>query len=310
MNASVAYHQSQAFRGLVALILAYLLWSFGVVLFKLLDGVPAIDIVAHRVVWSFLFLLPVMIFASRWHSCYVVLTTPKLLGGLIITSLLISINWLVFVWSIETDRVVQSSLGYYINPLVSVLLGVMVLSERLRVAQIISLLLATMSVGAMLLLLGVVPWISMALAVSFALYGLLRKMIAVNHLDGLFIETALLLPIALGWLLLRSNAPEMTGLPPVDVGLREWMLLALGGPATAIPLLLFTYGVRRRSLTVAGFTQYINPTLQLLLAVFVYAEAFGGSHLLVFAGIWMALAIFLFDLIWHEKERAREIEGS
>ena len=310
MNASVAYHQSQAFRGLVALILAYSLWSFGVVLFKLLDSVPAIDIVAHRAVWSFLFLLPIMIFARRWRSCYAVLTTPKLLGCLIVTSLLISINWLVFVWSIETDRVVQSSLGYYINPLVSVLLGVVVLSERLRAAQIISLLLATVSVGAMLLLLGVVPWISMALAVSFALYGLLRKMIAVDHLDGLFIETVLLLPIALGWLLLRSNAPEMTGMPPVDMGLREWTLLALGGPATAIPLLLFTYGVRRRSLTVVGFTQYINPTLQLLLAVFVYAEVFGGLHLLIFTGIWVALAIFLFDLIRHEKERAREIEGS
>ncbi|MCY4031566.1 MAG: EamA family transporter RarD [Hyphomicrobiales bacterium] len=310
MNDSLAYHQSQAFRGLVALILAYSIWSLGVVLFKLLGNVPSLDIVAHRAVWSFVFLLPIIIFTNRWHSCYVALTTPKLLGGLAVTSLLISINWLVFVWSIETDRVVQSSLGYYINPLISVLLGVVVLSERLRMAQMVSLLLATISVGAMLWLLGIIPWISVTLAVSFAFYGLFRKMIAVDHLDGLFIETILLLPIALGWLLLRSSAPEMTGLPPVDIGLREWALLALGGPSTAIPLLLFAYGIRRRSLTVVGFTQYINPTMQLLLAVLVYGELFGGLHLLIFSGIWLALAIFLLDLIRHEKERAREIEGS
>ena len=309
MNDSVAYHQSQAFRGLVALILAYSIWSLGVVLFKLLGNVPALDIVAHRAVWSFIFLLPIIIFANRWRSCYTTLMTPKLLGGLAVTSLLISSNWLVFVWSIETDRVVQSSLGYYINPLISVLLGVVLLSERLRRAQMLSLLLATISVGAMLWLLGIIPWISVTLAVSFAFYGLFRKMIAVDHLDGLFIETILLLPIALGWLLLRWNAPEMTGQPSVDIGLREWGLLALGGPSTAIPLLLFAYGIRRRSLTVVGFTQYINPTLQLLLAVLVYGELFGGLHLLIFSGIWLALGIFLFDLIRHEKERAREIEG-
>lgn len=310
MNDSPAYYQSQAFRGLMALIVAYSLWPLGVVLFKQLDNMPAIDIVAHRAVWSFLFLLPIVFFANKWRNCYLTLKTPQLFGGLALTSLLIMVNWLVFVWCIDTDRVVQSSLGYYINPLVSVLLGVLVLSERLRVAQMISLFLATVSVGAMLLLLGIVPWIPVTLAVSFALYGLLRKMIAVDHIEGLFVETLLLMPIALAWLLLRSNAPEMTGLPFVETGLREWIFLALGGLATAIPLLLFAYGVHRRSLTVVGFTQYINPTLQLLIAVVIYGELFGGLHLLIFTGIWFALAIFLFDLIQHEKERALEIESS
>ena len=299
------YRHNEALKGLLALILAYVLWSFGVILFKQFStSVPTIDVVAHRAVWSALFLLPIVLFAGKWRSCVKALTTPKLLGGLVISSLLISFNWLVFIWSIETDRVLQSSMGYYINPLCSVLLGVVVLSERLRPAQIVSVLLASASVAAMLLLLGILPWIPVCLAFSFALYGLLRKVLAVDHLEGLFIEIVLLLPFALLWLGWRAFDPTIFGLPDVSgIGIGSWLLLMFSGPATAIPLLLFAYGVRRRSLTTVGFTQYINPTLQFLLAVLLYGEVFGGWLLLIFSGVWTALAIFLVDLLRHERKR-------
>ena len=301
---SVSPHP-EASKGLLALILAYVLWAFGIILFKQFSThVPTADVVAHRAIWSVLFLLPIVLLAGKWRSCLKALTTPKVLGGLALTSLLISINWSVFIWSIETDRVLQSSMGYYINPLCSVLLGVVVLSERLRPAQIVSVLLASASVAAMLLLLGIVPWIPVCLAFSFAFYGLLRKVLAVDHLEGLFIEIVLLLPFALAWLGWRALDPTIFGMPDVSgIGISAWLLLMFTGPATAIPLLLFAYGVRRRSLTTVGFTQYINPTLQFLMAVLLYGELFGGWLLLIFSGVWTALAIFLVDLLRHERKR-------
>ena len=293
-------------RGLLALACAYTLWALAVVLFKQFSGrVPSLDVVAHRAAWSFLFLLPLILLAGRWRQTLRIVATPKLLAGLACTALLISVNWLIFVWSIENDQVLQSSLGYYINPLFSVWLGVVILGEVLRPAQLAAAGLAAVSICAMLILLGIVPWISISLAFSFALYGLLRKLLAVDHLQGLFVETLLLLPVALGWLVLRASHVDAPGFPSMlDLGIGEWLLLALAGPATATPLLLFVYGVQRRSLTVVGFTQYINPTLQFLLAVAVYGEVFGSLHLAVFAGIWTALAIFLVDLYRHEKRRA------
>ena len=301
------YFRSEAAKGLAALVCAYTLWALAVILFKQFSGrAPSLDVVAHRAVWSFVFLVPLILLAGRARETLRILVTPRLLGGLACSAALVSVNWLIFVWSIETDRVLQSSLGYYINPLVTVWLGVLILKEVLRPAQVAAAALATASVCAMLLLLGIVPWIPVSLAVSFALYGLVRKLLTVDHLQGLFIETLLLLPLALAWLVWRALQPEATGgLPMSDLAIGEWLLLALAGPTTAMPLLLFVYGVQRRSLTVVGFTQYINPTLQFLLAVVVYGELFGSLHLAIFAGIWAALAIFLVDLYRHEKRRAK-----
>ena len=303
----MSYRQSESAKGLAALVCAYTLWASAVVLFKQFAGrVPALDVTAHRAVWSFVFMLPLILLAGRGRETLRILAQPRLLGGLTCTALLIFANWLVFVWSIDTGQVLQSSLGYYINPLFSVWLGVVILGEVLRPAQLAAAALAAVSVCAMLFLLGVVPWISISLAFSFALYGLLRKLLAVDHLQGLFVETLVLTPVALAWLGWRMTHDSTAGIPSMfELGIGEWLLLALSGPATALPLLLFVYGVKRRSLTVVGFTQYINPTLQFLIAVVVYGEVFGSLHLAIFAGIWTALGIFLVDLYRHEKKRAR-----
>lgn len=290
----------------MSLVAAYSLWGcLVVILFKQFTGwAPAHDVVAHRVIWALLLLLPLVLYLGKFGKCLSILATPRLLGGLVLSSLLISTNWLVFVWAVETDRVLESSLGYYILPLVNVLLGVVVLSERLRSAQSVSLLLVSVSVAAMLWLLGIIPWIPLVVAVSFAFYGLLHKILAVDHLEGLFIETALLSPVALLWLVWRAIVPGAMGIPAMgQTGWQEWLLLMSSGAGTAIPLLLFVYGVRRRSMTTVGFTQYINPTGQFLVAVFIYGELFSGWHLLIFSGIWVALVIFMVDLVRHEKGR-------
>ena len=307
------YFQTDSGRGLAALVCAYTLWALGVVLFKQFSGrIAAADVVAWRGVFSLLFLLGVVAYVGKsatphplaWCGHLIkqwsILKNARLTCGLGISAALVGVNWLVFVWSIETERVLQSSLGYYINPLVTVWLGVLILGESLRPAQTAAMALATASVCAMLLLLGILPWIPVALAVSFALYGLARKILGVDAIQGLFIETLFLLPIALAWLAWG----DVGGLAVSEYGAVDWALLALCGPATAVPLLLFVYGVRRRSLTVTGFTQYINPTLQFLLAVVIYGEMFGRLHLLIFAGVWVALAVFLADLYRHEKRRA------
>lgn len=312
MDSVGSYRQNEGLKGLAALLAAYSLWGLVVILFKQFSGwASAFDVVAHRAVWSLVLLLPLVLFAGRMRICLTIFSNPKLLGGLVLSSLLISINWLVFVLSIETDRVLESSFGYYINPLVSVLLGVLVLSERLRPVQMISLLLASLSIGAMLWLLRIVPWISLVVAVSFALYGLMHKILAVDHLEGLFIETVLLAPIALAWLVWRALMPGAMGFPAMgDIGWQEWLLLISSGAATVIPLLLFVYGVRRRSLTTVGFTQYITPTGHFLTAVLIYGELFGGWHLLIFSGVWVALGIFLVDLFRHEKQRHRNLRAA
>ena len=290
---------SESGRGLAALCCAYTLWASAIMLFKQFEGrIDAADLVAWRAIFSLLFLLPLIAHAGKTQEAVRMLTSPRIAAGLTTTALLVGANWAIFVWSIETERVLQSSLGYYINPLVTVWLGVLILGEKLRPAQVTAMALATVSVCAMLLLLGIVPWIPVALAVTFALYGLMRKMLGVDAIQGLFCETLLLLPLAAAWLTWGGARIDR-------LSLDEWILLALCGPATAVPLLLFVYGVRRRSLTVVGFTQYINPTLQFLLAVVVYGEAFGRLHLAIFAGIWVALAVFLADLYRHEKKRAQ-----
>ena len=283
---------SRTRAGLLFGLGAYLLWGVLPLYFKALVHVPATEIVAHRIVWSLLFLGALVTLWRRWPAIRSAVTTGKVLMTLVITSLLIGINWLVYIYAVVTGHVLEGSLGYYLNPLVNVLLGVVLLKERLSRAQIFATGLAAAGVAVLAAGAGSGLWISLTLAASFALYGFLRKVAPVDSLEGLSVETAILAPVALGWLLWLQQ--DSTGAFRA-FGLGTDLLLVLGGAVTAIPLLLFTAAARRLAYSTLGFLQYIAPSLQFLLAVLVFGEALTVPHMICFGAIWAALAIFTFE---------------
>ncbi|HEX8639964.1 MAG TPA: EamA family transporter RarD [Allosphingosinicella sp.] len=268
---------------------AYLLWGVLPLYFKALDHVGPTEIVAHRILWSLFFLGALVTIWRRWGAIRAAVTTGKVLVTLTVTSILIAINWLTYIYAVVSGHVLEGSLGYYLNPLVNVLLGVVLLKERLTRGQVAATLLAGGGVAVLAAGAGSALWISLTLAASFALYGFLRKVAPVDSLEGLSVETALLAPPALGWVLwlYASGSGGFT-----RVGLATDLLLVLGGAVTAIPLLLFTAAARRLPYSTLGFLQYIAPSLQFLLAVLAFGEPLTTSHLVCFAAIWTALAIF------------------
>ncbi len=278
--------------GLLFGIGAYLTWGVMPLYFKAVAHVPAMEIVAHRAVWSLLFLGSLILLGRRWSAIREALSNRRVLVTLIITTTLIGLNWLTFIYAIITDHVLEGSLGYYLNPLVNVLLGVFLLKEKLTRAQFFATALAAAGVATLAFGAGSGLWISLALAGTFALYGFLRKIVAVDSLEGLAIETALLTPLALLWILwLTSRGTGMFG----EVDRLTDLLLVLGGVLTAIPLLMFTAAARRLPYSTLGFLQYVAPTLQFLLAVLAFGERLTTAHLVCFAAIWTALAIFSFE---------------
>jgi chloramphenicol-sensitive protein RarD len=280
-----ADQQSRA--GLLYGLGAYLMWGFLPIYFKALATVGATEIVAHRIIWSLLFLAALVAIWKRWPAVRAALGSRVLLT-LTITAALIGVNWLVWIWAVSNDHVLEGSLGYYLNPLVNVVLGVVLLQERLSPARIFAVVLAAAGVAVLAFGAGDGLWISLTLAASFALYGYLRKVAPVDAIEGLTIETAILTPIALGWVLwLQSTgAGSLGGTPTTTV------LLALAGAITAIPLLLFTAAAKRLPYSTLGFLQYIAPSIQFLLAVLVYGERLTTPHIICFGAIWTALAIY------------------
>ena len=278
--------------GLLLGLGAYLLWGVMPLYFKALDRISALEIVAHRVIWSLVFLAVTVTLFRRWSAVRAALSNRRVVLTLLATTVLIGINWLVFIYAILTDHVLEGSLGYYLNPLVNVLLGVVLLKEKLTRPQAFATLLAAAGVAVLAAGAGSGLWISLTLAGSFALYGFLRKVVAVDSLEGLSIETALLTPLALGWLVWLGT--EGTG-GFGDFGLATDALLVLGGAVTAIPLLMFTGAARRLPYSTLGFLQYVAPSLQFLLAVLAFGEPLTTAHLVCFAAIWTALAIFSFE---------------
>jgi chloramphenicol-sensitive protein RarD len=280
---------SPASRGFAAAIAAYLLWGVFPLYLRPLIGVPPLQIIAHRVVWSSVLVLALLGVRGELKKLRAALAEPALCARLALTATLISINWLAYVWGVSHGRVVETSLGYFINPLVSVLLGVVVLRERLDRLQWIAVTLAAGGVAVLTVAARAIPWIALVLAVSFALYGLLRKVMRVDALPGLGAETLLLAPLALGYLI----ACEVH-----DSGVFGHASLALdalligGGPVTAVPLFLFAYGARRIPYSTIGLLQYLSPTLQLACGVFVFGEPFSGARTAGFALIWLALLVF------------------
>lgn len=268
---------------------AYLIWGFFPIYLKTLTAVPVMEVLAHRVVWAFLFLLALCFFTGQLASVRTALANRRAVAALAGSTVLIAINWGVYIYSVMSDRMLESSLGYYINPLVNVLFGVVFLRERLEMPVRFATALAALGVAFMAASLGHLPWISVTLAFSFGLYGLLRKVAPVGALSGLLIETLLLLPFTAGFLISLTAAER--GVFLTTSGTLD-LLLLVSGPATAVPLLCFSAAARRLPLSTLGFLQYLSPTIQFLLAVLVYREPFDTARLGAFVLIWLAVAVF------------------
>ena len=291
--------------GLLCAAAAYVAWGVFPLYFKLLAGVPAQEILMHRMLWSLVFLALVLGARGQWRWLGGVLRQPRLLAGFAASALLLAGNWFLYIWSVNHDRVIDASLGYFITPLVNVMLGYLVLGERLRRMQWAAILLAGAGVLWLASQGGHPPWIGLALAATFGTYGLLRKTARLGPLEGLSLETLLLCPLALGYLAWLTHTGQNT-FTSVPVATR-WLLVATG-PITAVPLLLFAAGARRIPLATLGLLQYIGPTMTLLLGVLLYHETFGGARLAGFAVIWSALVMYSVDgllLAWRQRRQAR-----
>lgn len=268
---------------------AYILWGVLPLYFKALANVLPTELVAHRILWSLIFLAVLAVWWKRLKDIRAALATPRLVLILALTAGLIGINWLIYIWAVLNGHVLEASLGYYLNPLVNVLLGVLLLKERLSRVQTGAVCLAGAGVAILAFGGAGALWISLSLAASFALYGFVRKIAPVEALEGLSVETILLAPIALAWVLWLQE----TGRGSFGVDARTDILLILSGAATAIPLLLFTAAAKRLPYSTLGFLQYIAPSLQFLLAVLVFGEELTTAHIVCFGLIWIALALFV-----------------
>ncbi len=279
-------------RGYLLGLAAYVIWGLFPLYFKLLEAIPASEIIVHRVLWSALFgaaLLMVWKHPGWWAELR---AHPQRLAVLALCGLLIAANWLIYVWAVINARMLEASLGYYINPLVNVLLALVVLRERLRRLQGLAVGLAALGVLQQIWLLGSVPWVSLALALTFGFYGLIRKQAPVAALPGLVVETWLLLPVALLWL---AWHPAAMSAQAAFLSSSQLWLLAAAGPITLIPLVCFNAAARHLPYATLGFLQYLAPTLVLLQAVLLFGEPLDSARLLSFICIWVALAIYSLD---------------
>ncbi len=264
---------------------AFLCWGFNPFYFKAVADVPAGEVLGHRIVWSMAILLPMVLASRSWPQIMSAITTGRTISTLCVTAVIVALNWLLYIHAVGISHVTETSLGQYINPLVNVLLGRLFLGEKLSRAVIAAMLLAATGVLILIIAYGQVPWLGLGLAFSFATYGLLRKIVAIEALGGLFIETAMLFPFALIGLLFFGHAFTLAD------GQAD-LLLALAGPVTFVPLLWFTCAARRLPYGVLGFFQYLAPSIQFVLARFVFNEPFGWAHYVTFTLVWIALAIF------------------
>ena len=287
-------------RGVLYGVAAYLMWGFFPIYFKALQVVPSLQIMFHRVIWSFLFVALLIIMRRDWPRLKVSLRKPRILLVYTLTAGLLAINWLIYIYGINSGQVVETSLGYFINPLLSVALGVVFLHERLRPMQWFPIGLAAIGVLYLTLQYGSLPWIALALAFSFGLYGLFKKISPLGALHGLTLETGILfIPALLYLLYAESQATGSFG----HHGLNVTILLAFSGVVTALPLLLFARAARSIPLTLLGILQYIAPTVQFLLGIFLYQEPFTLTRMVGFAIIWLALAIFTLEGIYERRNR-------
>jgi chloramphenicol-sensitive protein RarD len=291
---SQTHEARRPLAGILYSAAAFLIWGLSPAYWKAMQAVPAIEIVSHRVVWSFVFLVALTLVQHRWAEFVSALRSPRTLLTLSVTTVLVSGNWLLYIWAVNAGYLLQASLGYYINPLVNVLLGVLFLKERLRRPQAIAVFLALAAVAYRTFSFGQFPWVALTLGFSFGVYGLIRKVAPVGSLVGLTVETMLLTPIAAAGLVYF----ETQGAAALFHSGTILDLLLLGtGVFTAVPLLFFNLGARRINLSTVGLLQYIAPSCMFLMAVLLYGEPFTVPQLLTFALIWAALAIYSIDSV-------------
>jgi len=297
----VVMFERTTMQGAYFALAAYIFWGLVPIYFKSIAAVPAWEIVCHRIVWSLVLLSIVVTVTQGWHALRV---SRRLLLTLFATAALLSVNWLIFIWAILHENIVETALGYYINPLVSVFLGMIFLGERLRPLQWCAIALAGCGIAVQLYYLGLIPWIALSLAFSFGFYGLLRKRLNMPSITGLMLEISLVSPFALGCLLWLHQTGELQF---GRQGLSTDLLLVASGLVTSFPLLCFAAAVTRLSLTAAGMFQYIAPSVALLIALFLYDEPFGIARAITFTCIWIALALFTSEAIYHQRRISRHM---
>jgi chloramphenicol-sensitive protein RarD len=285
-------------KGMLSGIAAYAMWGFFPIYWKLLHNVPALQLLGHRIVWSFLLLLAVIFLTRQWGN-FRLQINPRTFQIYLIAALLIGVNWLTYVWAVNAGFIVETSLGYFINPLLSVLMGVIFLRERLRMAQWIPVLLAAIGVAYLTFAHGRLPWIALLLAFTFGFYGLVKKLAPLGSVFGLTLETGILLVPALvylGWVQAGTTAAFLHS------GITADLLMIGAGLVTTIPLLMFATAAKQIPLTMIGILQYLAPTIQFLIGVFIYKESFDASRLIGFGLVWLALIIF-----WVENFLAKRV---
>lgn len=293
MNAEEITKIKKTKQGLIAALIAYVCYGLLPIYIKSVDAVPSIEVLAHRIIWSVPFGLLIVLGRKQIPEIKAAFTDIRIMGLLFITALLIGMNWYIYIYSVQTNQVLQASLGYYINPLFYVLVGVIFLKEKLRVLQAVAISIAAIGVLILTMSTGQFPWIAITLAASFTVYGVIRKNVAVGAMPGLFIETLIICPLALtyfyhitqgGFAIFANNDSSMIG------------LLLLAGPITVIPLLLFAVAARKLRLTTIGMMQFLSPTMQFIIALF-YGEILSVPSMICFSCIWLAISIFIYDAV-------------
>lgn len=294
----------RAKQGVIFALAAYTFWGIAPVYFKLVKQVPAFEILAHRIIWAFVLVLILIIAMRRMDRILPIVRSPKLIIRLTIATLLLGGNWFLFIWAINTDHLLDASLGYYINPLLNVAIGMIFFGEKMRRLQLVAIALAVTGVAIQVITFGAVPWVALALASSFATYGAIRKRLPVDSISGLWLETAILTPVMLSYLLFFANSTAS------DLSANSWQLNALlvaAGLVTTVPLLCFTAAAQRIRYSTLGFFQYIAPSLMFLLAVLAYGEPLQESKLVTFVIIWSALALYTIDSVVKRQRSRRTI---
>lgn len=289
-----------AITGIFYALGAFFMWGLAPLFFRALKPATPLEILSHRVIWSLLLMIVLVAVLRDLRDFPRALSSLRKVGLYALTTALVTTNWGLFIWAVNNDHIVQTSLGYYINPLVNVLLGVLFLGERLNRKQALSVGLATLGVTSLLVSLGELPWISLTLAISFGFYALIRKKAAIDPLVGLLVETAMLTPLALAYLLwLWGDGTATFSLQAPGMA----SMLVISGVITALPLIFFNLGAQRLKLSTIGLMQYLSPTLQLAIGVMIFGEEFTGAHAFAFGLIWVALAIYSTDAFLSHRAR-------
>ncbi|WP_370259520.1 EamA family transporter RarD [Idiomarina sp.] len=296
----------RARQGVFFALAAYSFWGFAPIYFKSVQQVPAFEILAHRIIWAFILVFILIVGLKRLNRLMPIIRSPKMMFRLTVATCLLGGNWFLFIWAVNANHMLDASLGYYINPLLNVAIGMAFFQEKMRRLQLFAIGLAIVGVGIQVVTFGSVPWVALALASSFAIYGAIRKRLPVDSISGLWLETTLLVPVMLGYLLFFADSPS------ADMTANSWqlnLLLMAAGLVTTIPLLCFTAAAQRIRYATLGFFQYIAPSLMFILAVNLYDEPLAESKLITFVIIWSALALYTFDSVI-QRQRNRRLKKS